>query len=111
MEINNFVQEIIDRGLPVIVEGKKDAAALRALGINNIVEMDVCFKIVDKLEHEKEVAILVDLDREGKKIYSQLNDAFSRRGVKVNNNLRHYLFRETKVRQIEALKDDIVRFP
>ncbi|HLC20128.1 MAG TPA: toprim domain-containing protein [Candidatus Nanoarchaeia archaeon] len=102
-QLAEYVQDIIERDIPVVVEGKKDARALRSFGVKNIVEMDTCFKVVDRLENEKEVSILVDLDREGKKMYAKLNDAFSRRGVKVNNKLRHFLFRETKIRQIEGL--------
>lgn len=105
-EIFEHVQEIIENDIPVIVEGKKDAAALRELGVQKIIEMDAYFKVIDELDGEREVSILVDLDSEGRKIYARLNDELSRRGVKINNNLRHFLFRETKIRQIEGLRID-----
>ena len=107
--IFEHVQDIIERNIPVIVEGKKDARALRSLGIQKIVEMDAYFKVVDKLANEREVSILVDLDHEGRKIYARLNDELSRHGVKVNNRLRHFLFKETKIRQIEGLNKSYTR--
>ena len=42
-------------------------------------------------------------DKEGKKIYSKLNHELNQRGVYINNKLRHFLFKKTKLRQIEGL--------
>lgn len=102
-EIFEHVQDIIERGIPVIVEGKKDAAALREFGVQRIIELDAYYKTIELVAHEREVALLVDLDKEGKKKYARLNDELSKRGVRINNNLRHFLFKHTKVRQIEGL--------
>ncbi|HLC74800.1 MAG TPA: hypothetical protein VJH88_03000 [Candidatus Nanoarchaeia archaeon] len=102
-EIFEHIQDIIDRNIPVVVEGKKDRKALEEFGVKRIIEKDAYYKLVDKLQNEKEVSLLVDLDKEGKKIYARLNDELSRRGVRINNKLRHFLFRETKIRQIEGL--------
>ena len=101
-ELFPLIQQIIDNNLLVIVEGKKDRKALQELGVEKIMTLDAHHKLVEKVT-EKEVVLLVDLDKEGKKLYSQLKDLLSRRGVKVNDKLRHYLFRNTKLRQVEGL--------
>ena len=100
--ILNLIQQIIDYNILVIVEGKKDKKALEGLGVKRIVELEAHHSLVEKID-EKEVVLLVDLDKEGKKIYGRLKDVLSRRGVKVNDKLRHYLFRDTQLRQVEGL--------
>ena len=89
----------------VIVEGKKDVAALEALGLDNIMQLykDPLYKVVEKVaEADREVLILTDLDREGKKLFGKLNRDLQRRGVKINNKLRNLLSR-TSLNEIEGL--------
>jgi len=87
----------------VIVEGKKDKKALESLGIKKITLMNKpAWQIAEELT-EKEIVVLVDLDREGKKIYSQLAQALNKNGITIDNKLRAYLYKETKLRQIEGL--------
>ena len=102
LELFPLIQHIIDNNLLVIVEGKKDQKALQELGVEKVMTLDTHHKLVEKVT-EKEVVLLVDLDKEGKKLYGKLKDIFSRRGVKVNDKLRHYLFKNTTLRQIEGL--------
>jgi len=102
LELFPLIQHIIDNNLLVIVEGKKDRKALQELGVEKVMTLDTHHKLVEKVT-EKEVVLLVDLDKEGKKLYGKLKDIFSRRGVKVNDKLRHYLFKNTTLRQIEGL--------
>lgn len=90
----------------VIVEGIKDRKSLSALGLKNIItaKNKPLYKIVDEVAEEYRYAILLtDLDREGKKLYSVLQHQLKKNGVKVNNTLRNFLWRNTKVRQIEGL--------
>ena len=102
LELFPLIQHIIDNNLLVIVEGKKDQKALQELGVEKVMTLDTHHKLVEKVT-EKEVVLVVDLDKEGKKLYGKLKDMFSRRGVKVNDKLRHYLFKNTTLRQIEGL--------
>jgi 5S rRNA maturation endonuclease (ribonuclease M5) len=88
----------------IIVEGKKDKAALENLGVKNIITLrngieDFCQKISSKYP---EAAILTDLDKEGKKLYSKIRYSLEREGVKINDNFRNFLFKETSLRQIEG---------
>jgi 5S rRNA maturation endonuclease (ribonuclease M5) len=103
-EIEKHVKKIIRDDTLVIVEGKKDKAALKKLGIKNILALNSkpLYKIIDKVD-EKEVIILTDLDKTGKRLYSKLQHQLSQKGVKINNNFRNFLFRKTKLRQIEGI--------
>ena len=108
-EIYSLLNKLIDNNTPIIVEGKKDKAALKALGAKNIITLCPTYQLVESLSQEKEVAILVDLDSEGRKIYHKLKDEFSRRGIKVNDKLRLFLFKNTKLRQIEGLTKYLIK--
>lgn len=91
----------------IIVEGKKDALALNQLGLTNITQLSKIPipSIIDSLSNEKECAILTDLDKEGKKLYGKLHSGLQRQGIKINNRLRNFLYTETKIRNIEGLKN------
>ncbi len=99
--IHRLITELLETNILIIVEGKKDKAALNALGMTNILILGTIYKTIEAVKG-KEVALLVDLDLEGKKIYSKLRSELSQRGVRINNKLRHFLFK-THVRQIENL--------
>lgn len=96
----------------IIVEGKRDKAALQKLGFANIriLSKKPLYKIAEECaECSDKAAILTDLDPEGKRLYSKLNYYFSRMGVKVDNRFRNFLFRYTKLRQIEGLANYLER--
>jgi len=75
------------------------------LGINDVICINnkPLYKIVESI-HSKEIAILTDLDREGRRFYSILKEQFKRNGIKVNDRFRNYLNRNTKLRQIEGIE-------
>src|SRR5205807_8932752 len=87
-------QRIIDElrtqseaGVPIIVEGRRDEAALRRLGVTGKVH---CLKargesrheFIDRLDGTKEAIVLTDFDREGKELETWLYKELSQRGVK-----------------------------
>ena len=100
--INHLKEESKDK--IVLVEGKKDKSALERLGIGNIKILDKpLYKITEELvKAEKEVILLIDLDKEGKLIYHKLIPQLKKFGVKVNEMFRNKLFK-TKLRQIEGI--------
>lgn len=105
-ELNNFIDKVKDSNIIVIVEGKKDRIALQKLGINNIVELSKkpIFQIVEDVANSnEECVILTDLDKKGKEIYGKLNSNLQKNGVKINNKFREFLFKHTKLRQIEGI--------
>ena len=109
-ELNNLIEKIKNSNILVIVEGKKDKIALEKLGVNNIIELNKkpIFQIVEEIANSnEECIILTDLDKEGKQLYSKLNSDLQRHGVKVNNKFREFLFKSTKLRQIEGINSYI----
>lgn len=111
-ELLEWVEKIKNSGKLIIVEGKEDKAALRRIGITNVVQLNKrpLYKVVEELiEKAKEVIILTDLDKEGKQLYGKLNHDLRRFGVKVDNKFRNFLFKHTKLRQIEGLDSYVDR--
>jgi 5S rRNA maturation endonuclease (ribonuclease M5) len=87
-----------------IVEGKRDAAALRAFGFTQVVELTgkPLYAVVESIEKGATVQVLTDLDSEGKKLFSMLRADLTQRGVRIDNELRDALF-TTELRQVEGL--------
>ena len=105
-EFYDLIKKIKDSNILVIVEGNKDKIALEKIGIKNISTLSKkpLFQIVEEIsDSNKECVILTDLDKKGKEIYGRLNSDLQKRGVKINNKLRNFLFKNTKLRQIEGL--------
>jgi len=78
-----------DRGVPLIVEGKKDLSALRKLGINGKI---ICVKntgkiLVDLLDEiqSEEVTLLVDFDDSGMSLAKDIMQYLQGKGVKVDS--------------------------
>ena len=105
-EIDKLKQE----NIPVIVEGSNDKKALEELGLSNIIILKgkPLYKLVESIDY-KEVAVLTDLDEEGKEVVlHELRQEFSQRGVMINDRLRILLFK-TQLRQIEGLANYLER--
>jgi 5S rRNA maturation endonuclease (ribonuclease M5) len=106
VQLIDYIEKIRQSEKLIIVEGKKDRIALEKLGIKKIIELNKkpLYFIIEKIVQEyKECIILTDLDKEGKKLYGKLNSALIRYGIKVDNQFRDFLFKNTKLRQIEGL--------
>ncbi|MEM3373815.1 MAG: toprim domain-containing protein [Candidatus Woesearchaeota archaeon] len=113
-EIINEIEKIKTEDLLIIVEGKKDKKSLINLGIkeNNILTIkkdifsftqEINIKLLKKKEkNKKEIVILTDLDKEGKKLYSKIKENIEKEHIKVNNKLREMLLK-SELKQIEGL--------
>lgn len=105
-ELKKQIDFLIKNDILAIVEGKKDKAALNNLGIIKVKMLNKpLFAVVEDAVSSgtKVVALLVDMDKEGKKLYSKLNSDLSYRGIKINNELRKFLRRNTPLKNIEGL--------
>ena len=103
--LREFLESISD--CTVIVEGKKDAQALEALGVDpeNIVILNKgqsLLSTVEALAGDGNVAILTDMDREGKHLYRKLLSMFSQYGITENPRPRE-LFAQLRISQVEGL--------
>ena len=112
-EFYTHIRKIKNSNTLVVVEGKKDKIALQKLGIHNIMELSKkpLYQIAEEISNSNdECVVLTDLDKKGKEIYGKLNSNLQRNGVKVNNKFREFLFKHTKLRQIEGLNSYIENF-
>lgn len=93
-----------ERGIPIIVEGKKDFSALRKLGVNGRI---ICVKssakvLVDFLDDVQsgEVTLFVDFDDTGVSLAKDITQYFEGKGVKINSvfwrRARSLLRKDTK---------------
>ena len=97
----------------ILVEGRKDQAALEAVGVRNACALDgPLYEGVEELERRgKPVILLVDLDKEGKKLYHTLKHHLQRHGVKVDTSFREFLFAHTTLTNIEEMEHSLQRHP
>ena len=112
-ELQILIEKIKNSDILIVVEGKKDKAALQKLGLSNIIELNKkpLFQIIEEIaDSNSECVILTDLDKEGKHLYSKLNSNLQKNGVKVNNKFREFLFKHTKLRQIEGIDSYLEAF-
>lgn len=101
------IERIKKLNLLVIVEGKRDREALASFGIKRVKTLykRALYKVVEEsAENNKTAVILTDLDREGKKLFGMLNSGLIHHGVRVDKKFREFLFKETKLRQIEGMR-------
>ena len=104
------LQEQSDAGVPIIVEGRRDEAALRKLGIRGTI---LClkatgeprFRFVERLDGSKRAIVLTDFDREGGELGTWLYQELSHRGVRADNQLWRKIrgLARTEVRSVEEL--------
>jgi len=99
-----------EAGVPIIVEGRRDEAALRKLGIKGTI---LCLKAtgeprfasIERLDGSKRAIILTDFDREGGELGKWLYQELSYRGVLADNQLWRKIrgLSRTEVRSVEEL--------
>jgi len=104
---NDFQEQLdeINSKKIILVEGKKDSAALKKLGLKNKIFIlnKPLFEVVEEISRQtKNVILLTDLDSEGKKLYSKLKKDFQQHGIKIDDKFREFLFK-TQLRQIEGM--------
>ena len=105
-ELIEQIEKLKKQNYTIIVEGKKDKIALQKFGVKNIIELNKkpIFEIIENISSKnKECVILTDLDKTGKALYGKLNHGLQQFGVKIDNNFRNFLYKNTKLRQIEGL--------
>jgi 5S rRNA maturation endonuclease (ribonuclease M5) len=96
--------------MPIVVEGRKDQKALRALGVEGrlvgVHAGTTVFGLCEKLaEQYEEVLILTDWDRRGGQLSRLLREGLAANDVKANTAIRARLARLCKkeVKDVEGL--------
>lgn len=114
-EMLREIERLKNNNSLVIVEGKKDRVALQNIGISNIFVINENGKsIYEKIEQisqckDKEVILLTDIDKEGKKIYMLMKKHLSQMNVKMNNKIRELMIK-LKISHIEGLDSFIKNY-
>ena len=111
-ELQEQIEKIIEQRKLILVEGIKDKKALEQLGITKVITLRrrAIYKVVeDIVSKTKDCIILTDLDREGKKLFATINSELSQRAVRVDKHFRNFLFKKTKLRQIEGIANYMER--
>ena len=105
MELDQWLEKLKKENKLIIVEGIKDKRALESLGLTNIMTLKKpLYAVVEEIASKtKEVILLTDLDPKGKELFARLSKDLQKHGVKVDNRFREFLFKETKLRQIEGI--------
>lgn len=93
--------------VPIIVEGKRDVASLRALGVPGRIEMvnrgNTLLQVCDALaERSTEVIVLTDWDRTGGHIMRHLRDNLQGR-VRIHDTFRRTFAVYSEVKDVESL--------
>jgi len=90
----------------VLVEGPNDKKALDNLGIRNVIVLrKPLYLVCEYIEKSgKGCILLLDLDKEGKRMYGILKNDLSQMGVFIDNRFRDFL-EKTNLRQIEGMEN------
>lgn len=112
-ELQDQIIKLKNSKKAILVEGKKDKACLESLSFENVIEINKrpLYKVVEETSAVyKEIVILTDLDKKGKQLFGYLNSGLQKHGVKVDNRFRNFLFKKTRLRQIEGLRSYLERY-
>lgn len=111
-ELEGILQELVadNEECPVLVEGERDAAALRALGLRGeilrVKGADTVFVVCETLARRyRKAIVLTDWDRGGGHLARLLQDALEANGVRYDLAYRRTLARATRreVVHVESL--------
>ena len=95
----------------IIVEGKKDQQALQKLDIKNThMAVGRVMNVCEKMDGEKEVIILTDLDKKGHWLAEQLEERLWSMGIKVDVMTRKKLGRILQVKYFEEINRKYEKF-
>ena len=94
----------------IIVEGRKDAAALEALGFEHVYQINLTSvsigerveQIASRVGKKRKICILTDFDKKGKQLYLLLKRLFQEQGARLDSSLRGILL-HAGVSHIEGL--------
>lgn len=115
-EVLEGLLEEAAKGIPVIVEGLKDAEALENLGLKGTIILAKArggsyLDAVEEASTQREVIILTDFDRRGDEMAAFLKEDLEGRGVKVNLTLRRRIASLVRkdVKDVEGLASYVAK--
>jgi 5S rRNA maturation endonuclease (ribonuclease M5) len=105
----SLLTELSESGVPIAVEGPKDVAALRRLGLAGpIVKLGrhSILTLADELTQYDKLLVLFDFDERGEELARQLTEELQGHGIAILGEMRRKLRRAFcwKARVVEGLK-------
>jgi 5S rRNA maturation endonuclease (ribonuclease M5) len=108
-ELLNELQDLADRDSIIVVEGKRDIAALRSLGVNGDLRPSTHYPLMDFCEGlsitGKKVVILTDWDRRGDLLASKLVKNLQSLGSTPDTRIRGLIVSlvQKEIKDVESL--------
>lgn len=102
--------------MPIVVEGQRDVASLRLLGLTGDIIMlhsgEPLFQVAEEVASQaKAIILLTDWDRKGEILFEQLSAALAANGVRVEkrwrSDLRHHI--RPTISDVESLASYVGR--
>ncbi len=109
-EFLKISEELRDKLL--IVEGIRDEKALKSLGLNNIIKINrkPLYQVAEEAARakSKEIVILTDFDREGRRLAARLSRLLGPYKIRINRRLRKKImeFGKPEIQDLRTLKED-----
>jgi 5S rRNA maturation endonuclease (ribonuclease M5) len=104
------LQEQSESGIPIIVEGRRDEAALRRLGIKGTIYClkatgEPRFRFIERLDGSNRAIVLTDFDREGGELGKWLYQELSHRGILADTQMWRKIrgLARAEIRSVEEL--------
>ena len=108
--MTEFIEELKKEKSIIIVEGLKDIRALENSGIKSVQIKGPIDQFCEKIAKQTEEAILLmDIDKEGKKLTKSLTINFSKLGVKTNKKYWNAM-KKLKLSHVEGLPKALINF-
>ena len=105
--MKEWLQKLKESKKHIVVEGIKDKRALINIGILaqriHTLKKPLFAASEDIAQQTKDIIILTDIDREGKKLYVNLRGNFARLGVRTDTYFREFLFNNSELSHIEGI--------
>ncbi|MFO7991279.1 MAG: topoisomerase [Thermoplasmata archaeon] len=105
-----------NRSIPIIVEGKKDVEALRALGFEGVIikikGRKTIFHIIEGMRGKyEEVIVLTDWDHTGRRLAGRIKRACRANSIKPDMEYRRRLIKHLKkeIKDVESIPPFIIR--
>ncbi len=88
----------------VIVEGKRDEDVLKRWGVKNVfpIKGRRFYDILEEVEYCELCILLIDVDKQGEKIFTRLRDMLKREGIPVDTAFREYM-KGFDIKEVEEL--------
>jgi len=116
-EFNENKTNTKQNSLLIVVEGRRDVASLRNLGIKQEIEIRTCAnqptaEFCEKIaETEKRVVILTDWDRKGGILAARLEEQFKNLEIPYETRQREKLlfFTKREIKDVESLHSHVIK--